>query len=535
MLKALIKARLSAMFNSIFRGTRAKKKRSSLIRVLIGLIALYVIGNFLMIFGLLFNAICAPLHQAGLDWLYFALIGIIAFGLLFAGSVLMTQSQLFEAKDNELLLAMPIPPRLILLSRMVMLLVVDYIMEILIVVPAGVVYCRNAPVSPVNAIFFITAFLFLPLLSMSFSCFFGWLIALISSKVRNKSLVVTSLSICFMLAYLYTFSKANEYAAYLIANGASIAEAVRRAVFPAYHLGKAIAAEDPMSLLLFVLCAAVPFTIVYLFLSVNFIHIATTRSGAGKAVYKELPLRVSRPVTALVRKELRHFFTNPMYILNAGMGVVFTFIFPIAMSVNRDLLIGMFTEDIPGMAGMPGPFAILVLGVLSSLNFISAPSISLEGKNLWIAQSSPVTGGAVLLSKAYAHMIVCLPSIVFAAVVLNAVLEISTAMRALMLIAPALLTVFNALLGVVVNLRFPRFDWISETTAIKQGVSTLVVMFGNLAIVASTAILYGFVLKDTITVELYIALFSLLIAAASTGLYIFLKTKGSDAFAALSY
>lgn len=374
MLKTLIKARLSALFSSIFRRTRAKKKRSPLINVLIGLFALYLIGNFFMIFGLLFNGIFPPLHEADLDWLYFALTGMIAFGLTFAGSVLMTQAQLFEAKDNELLLAMPIPPGHILISRMVMLLAVDYIFEILVVIPAGVVFCMYAPVSLLKVLFFTTAFLFLPLLSMFFSCLFGWVIAVISSKVRNKSLVVTSLSIGLMLAYFFTFSKANEYAAYLIANGTSIAEAIRRALFPAYHLGHAIAAENPVSLVLFILCAVIPFTAVYFLLSANFTRIVTTRSGGAKIKYKEKPLKVSGAVTALVRKELRHFFSNPMYILNAGIGVIFTFIFPVALFLKRDLLTEMFMEDIPGIAQLTGPFALLLLCGIASTNIISAPS-----------------------------------------------------------------------------------------------------------------------------------------------------------------
>lgn len=534
MLKTLIKARLSALFSSIFKGTRAKKKRGPLIKVLPGLLALYVIGNFLIIFGLLFNGICPPLHQAGLDWFYFALVGMMAFGLIFIGSVLMTQSQLFEAKDNELLLAMPIPPGMILLSRMAMLLAVNYIFEILVVVPAGVVYFMNAPVTLGNILYFLIAFLFLPLLAMSPSCLFGWLVALISSKVRNKSLVVTSLSVGFLLAYFFIISKANEYAEYLIANGASIAEAIRSALFPAYQLGNAIAAEDPISLVLFILCAVIPFAAVYFILYVNFIRIVTTRAGSIKVVYRELPLKVSGAMTALVRKELRHFFSNPMYILNAAMGVVFTLIFPIAMFVKRDLLVALFMADIPGIAQMTGPIVLLILCGITSTNVISAPSISLEGKNLWIAQSSPVQGADVLLSKAYAHMVVCLPPIVFASAVLSFILDVSPIMKVLLFTTPALLTIFEALLGVAVNLRFPRFDWISETAAIKQGISTIVVMFSAMAVVAGAVLVYITVLNGKIAIELYITVFSFLLASASVCLYGFLKTKGSDAFAALN-
>ena len=49
--------------------------------------------------------------------------GIMALALAVFGSVFMTQTQLYDAKDNELLLSMPIRPLHILMSRMAVLLV----------------------------------------------------------------------------------------------------------------------------------------------------------------------------------------------------------------------------------------------------------------------------------------------------------------------------------------------------------------------------------------------------------------------------
>ena len=100
MLKALIKARFASMFSSMFRGNRGKKKRSPLIKILSGVLAVYVIAQFLVMFGFMFDAILPPLLSAGLSWLYFALAGIMAFALCFIGSVFTAQQQLFSSTDN---------------------------------------------------------------------------------------------------------------------------------------------------------------------------------------------------------------------------------------------------------------------------------------------------------------------------------------------------------------------------------------------------------------------------------------------------
>ena len=86
-----------------------------------------------LVFLMLFLVVCmeilmfvgfaelVPLCEMGLTWLYFAMAGTMALALSMLGSVFMTQAQLYDAKDNELLLSMPMPPKYILLTRIAML------------------------------------------------------------------------------------------------------------------------------------------------------------------------------------------------------------------------------------------------------------------------------------------------------------------------------------------------------------------------------------------------------------------------------
>ena len=61
-----------------------------------------VIGG--MFFGMSF-ALCAPLAQAGMSWLYFAIMSLMAVFLGAFGSVFNTYAGLYAAKDNDLLLS----------------------------------------------------------------------------------------------------------------------------------------------------------------------------------------------------------------------------------------------------------------------------------------------------------------------------------------------------------------------------------------------------------------------------------------------
>lgn len=533
MLKALVRSRMASMYSSIFPWTAGNGKYGRLNMVLIVLIALIVGGSILTAFSFLFGGICVPLLKSKLNWLYFSLAGLISFIALFISNVLLAQSQLYETKDNELLLAMPIPPGLILASRLSALLATNYAVESLMLIPAYAIYCLNAATSLGGFLFFLVVFLVLPFLSLALSGVIGWLLAYISSKIRNRSLIVTALSIGFLLLYFYVFSKINGFVGYLIEIGAAVADAIRRTMFPLYHLGVAIAEHNLLSLTYFVLCAVLPFVSVYLLASRNFIPIATAHIGTSRKEYNDVPLKQSRTIVALVKKELACFFSKPEYILNASFGAIFTLLLPIVIFFKKDMLFSLVSIEMAGVGDVPVLMLLFVLCTLTSINIVSAPSISLEGKNLWIMLSIPSQGSDVLLSKTYAHIVICLPTVIIAAMFLNFMMSMGLAMRLLLFAVPAALTVLEALAGVCLNLRFPRFDWISETTAIKQGVSTLAAMFLPMLLIAGSAALYCFVLVRLIPVELYLSLFFALVSALSLGMLTYLKNKGAKSFALL--
>ena len=162
MFKALLFTRLKAVYFGMFRSSRKTARRGTAAKVLIGLLALYVVAVLGGLFGMMFWAICDGMVSAGLNWLYFSLAGITAVLLSFLGSVMATQSQLFEAKDNELLLAMPIPPAYILGSRMAALYLITFLFDALVLVPAGIVYAVLQPVSAGGVLIFLLVMLLLP-------------------------------------------------------------------------------------------------------------------------------------------------------------------------------------------------------------------------------------------------------------------------------------------------------------------------------------------------------------------------------------
>ena len=70
---------------------------------------------------------------------------------------------------------------------------------LLVMGPAGVVYCMNYPVTALSVAYFIISTLLLPLMVQAFSCLVAWVISLISSKMRNKNIITMVVSLLFYL------------------------------------------------------------------------------------------------------------------------------------------------------------------------------------------------------------------------------------------------------------------------------------------------------------------------------------------------
>ena len=540
MIFTLIKVNLRALFAGLSKGgRRAKKKktagRKAVPAILIALLVLYIVGALMFSMGAMFYGICAPLFEAGVGWFYFALAGMVVFAIGFIGGIFMVQTQIFGARDNELLLSMPIKPSAILAGRLSALVIIEYLFEAVILIPVFAVLLMTGYISHLPAagvVFFFASAVFLPLFALALGCFAGWIIALISSRMRRKNIAILIFSIAFLVAYFWLYSRMMNNINMLVENGAEIADAVRRAVFPAYHLGVAIADGSAVSFLLFAACAIIPFVIMCVVLSLSFVKLTTGGRVAKKVEYHEKTLRVSSSRAALLKRELLHYWSSPNFIMNSSLGAIMTLVIAVILIVRRGVITGMFDQINAVMPGIDTGYAgAIILSALAMMNFISAPTISLEGKNLWIVKSLPVKPLGILLSKVSLHLTIGgVPALIAGVACVIALPMSGAAQIALTIIMPASATLLFALLGVTLNLAFPRFDWINPIQPVKQGASAMLSMFGGMALIAVLALVYALLLSSALSLGVYLLLCTLFFLAASAGLYAHLSGAGCRKF-----
>ncbi len=535
MIKTLIGLRMRELLHSLMRRTRGGGKGRGM-KILMGFLLVYCVVVFGFLFGGMFFLLCEPFAQMGLSWLYFAFAGVMSAMLCFFGSIFYTQSVIFEAKDNELLLSMPIKPAAILFSRVGTIFLLNLGYSLIIAIPCMVVWVWQMGFDALLLLRMIVFMLLMPLLPTCLSCLAGWGIALISSRMRSKNIISLVLSTVLLAAYFYVCFNTQALLTKLMENGEALAAAIRKVLPPFYALGVATAEGNILQSLLWILWCVVPMAAVYALLSKSFVRIATMKRGAKKMKYKAQRMVASSARSALVRKELRRVTSNAMYIMNGAIGAIMAVILAVVMLFKRDLidtLLAQFVMTGLNLDGWIGGIACAMLCMLMSMNVLSAPSLSVEGKNLWLMQSLPLPAGEILLAKVMMHMIICVPCGLVAGAVMGIALRADAITWLALMVLPALLTCFMAFVGVVINLHLPRFDYANDLIAVKQSAATGITMFVGMGIVALPVIVYAVIFKGKIPLGGVYLCYGILLALGCLMMYYYLSRSAQKRFDAL--
>lgn len=532
MKRALFRKQLMEVFSFLYQDKKSGKARST--GALVGYIALYTIlfGFLAVLFFMMGLGMIVPLVEAGMGWLYWCIMGLVAIFFGVFGSVFNTYASLYLAKDNDLLLALPLPPVQILLARLSGVYALGTLYELLVMIPAVLVWLIFAPAYVTLHISGVVCTLLSPVvlsvIVLVLSAVLGWVVSLIASRLRHKNLITVVVSLAFIAAYYYFYAKSFSLLESLLANLGEIGGAFKTAALPLYLMGRAAEGSLP-AMLGFMLIAAALFGVTLWVLSRSFIRLATANRGAAKTRYREKAARPRSASRALLGKELRRFTGSANYMLNCGLSMLL-------MPLSAVVLLWKNADMRPILSMIPHD-AMVVLAVaavcmMSSMNDMTAPSVSLEGKNLWIAQSLPISPWQILLAKVRLQVLLTLiPALpLMAASCYIAETQLGEAI--LICVTSALYMLFAALSGVALNLKMPNLTWKNETIPIKQSTPVVIALLGGWGLIGILALLYV-VCSEIFGAVGYLAALCVLFCAAIALLARWLRVRGTKIFAAL--
>ena len=449
----------------------------------------------LFVSSCIYNIMTAKtLAQVGQQELILAYMSAVSsFAILFL-TIFYSNGILFGSRDMEALLSLPVKGLDIISSKFMFMYLLNFFIGLMFMLPGGIVWVGSESLGAVDIILFFLSILFVPLIPICIASCMGIIIVVASSFFKRKNIVALIFSFAMIgsVGYMAVSAMGNENSIGII-------------------LAKQITGLYPISKL-FMQYYNFPMYIgegLFIFLSTAvfyiFIKIVSSKYGLLNTLAKTTPGYADNKETynrkslfvALYKKELGRFLSSYMEVLNAGFGVILLCVFSIFLLFNSVEQIGRYVgiENINEYFSNLSPLFIAAMLVISCP---AASAISLEGKNIWILQSSPAKVKTILNSKIALNLTLHMIGYIISVFVFILKLDMNFIQIFNLIIVPICYSLFITVTGVALNKKYPNYNWESEMIVVKQSMPVILSGLTGMVALIIPIILY-LVLKLMIT------------------------------------
>lgn len=453
--------------------------------------------------------------------------------LLFAlfTSLYKASSYLFGAKDYDMLISLPIKETTILSSKISMMILSNYLTSLPFILVPGIVYFIKIDTSITYFPYLIIQFLVVPLIPIVISSIIAFFIGNISSKIKYKNLVMIAGSIILLIVYMATVMQMESLLTNIITNSKSIMGAINKIYPPAYYFIDALKNNSISSLIIYLLISIIPFMIFVSAFAKYYKKINSRMSEKYKVKYFKLDnLNTSSQIIALIKKEISRYFSSYIYVLNTSFGIILLFIGTVGVLIfGMDKINVLLSLNID--MNMLKPQVILFMMFVITTTCTTYCSISLEGKNLWILKSSPISELDIFKAKISLNLLLNMPIPTISFLLLGIKLKFDLPFIIIMVGTIIVMSILVAVAGLLVNLYFPNFDWKNEVAVVKRSIGIMVVLFGSMIYVGGFALIYYYL--ELQNINLFLLTVTIITLLIDLGLWKAIKTKGVKLFKAL--
>ena len=310
------------------------------------------------------------------------------------------------------------------------------------------------------------------------SCVIGWLVAKISQKLKHKSLVTVIISLVVIGAYYFIYFKAQSLIQNLLTNAAIYGAQIKGTAYPVYLFGS-VGLGDVRAAIIVSAALVVLFGMMWVLFSNSFLQIATSTGKVARREYRETHSRQRSIDIALLSREFSRFTASPNYMLNCGLGTFLMSLCAIAVLwKGGDLFAVLDAMFVESADSVPLLLCVVLCG-LASMNFMTAPSVSLEGKSLWLLQSLPVEPWSIFQAKIRMQLLLTGLPLLLCIMCTAAVYPLHLLQLLLIFLFAGSYVLLMALVGLLLGIKMPTLTWTNEIMPIKQGAPVVLTLFGG--------------------------------------------------------
>ncbi len=529
---SLLKASMTQDMNILKISGKKKGKSSMILPLILTIYLMFTIGaNASIVFDLLSKN--GQTH---------ALLSVFAFGvsiMTFIEGVYKAGPLIFNCKDDDLLLSLPLKRRMVIFVRVFKFYVFEVLFNSLFLLPVIIAYI---PFGNIDVTYFITSLimlLLLPVIPIVISCIFGAITSSVSSKSKYKNLIQIVFTMGILLLVFYFSFNIQGIKNFLVNNVSTLNANIMKYYYPAGMYGKLVSNFNIIDLLIFILINVLSFSIMVFIVSKVYFKVNTELKSvkvSNKKSSKNLNYNKNSVTKSLIKKEIKTFFNIPVFIINSGFGLVLFIVIAVILTFKIDSIIPFLEKSDMGVTITKKTImdnlsiVILVLLIFTSfLTSITSSVISLEGKKINIVKSLPVKVKTILMSKVYACLFITTPVLLIGDLILFIRFKTNIIEAVFLIVLSILMPLTTHFIGILVNLKYPKLDYESSAEVVKQSTSSFISVMAGLVIMM---FLTGFVIALATILHASIILLGLtvLFIIINLILYSILVTRGVKNF-----
>ena len=527
---SLIKACMTENMNLFrIRNKKQNKSANKMIVVFLVIFFFFYIWSFA-------NTIMDELVEIHQEYVLLTLFVIITTLLTIVEGIYKASSLLFNCKDDDLLLSLPITKGTVLFIRVFKFYVFELLYNSLFLLPAIVVYATRVDVDWTFYLSSIIALLLLPIIPIVISCILGGVISHTSSKFRFKNIAQIVITMVFLLIIFYFSFNLEGMMSNLSESATNINNKIASIYYPASAYVKLATEFNILDLVFFKLIHIVVFTIaIFAFSNVYFkinSRIKITKKSIHKVKYK---IKTNRQMIALIKKELKKFVDTPVFVINSAFGLVLFILACILVAIKFDSIPSILAENemTVTIEQIKSYVPVLLLSLIcfaSLMSSITSSMISLEGKAFNVLKSIPVNPYTIIIAKVLTATLIMLPFILIGDLIFFVRFGLNLIQILMILMASIVIPLVSETFGIIINIKHPKMDAENDAEVVKQSASTMIaVIVGMISTGISIGIL-GACLALNMSTNLATLLGILIYIIIFIGLLVYLNKKSVKEF-----
>jgi len=435
-----------------------------------------------------------PIQQ---DGLVISLLFLALSTMIFFMAIFLVPAVYYFSKDSETLLALPLTPEAIVLSKFSLSMVYEFLTIFVISTPIIIGYIS---IMNPNILFYLMLVVILLTIAVVPLAFAGLIIMVIMAFVpffKNRDFFNYAsgfLALTFAIGLNYvmggTATLDQNSLIQLLNNGNNSLLGIMKIAFP--NVPFAISALVNSNILDFVIYLGITALVLVGFVFVSKLVYFKGVIGVNEtsASRKNLNLKAYNKITSskgvifsYFIKEMKLMIRTPVYLLNNISTVILIpaiLLVTLVSGVGADDEVVMLINSIDWSSGsilLIITFAGFVVGIMmSTMNLITVTSLSREGTNIYFMKLIPMSYVKQIQAKILSGVVVSMVGILFMLVPAWIFFKIQFHLIFFAFIASILGMIFMNYLGMIVDLIHPKLVWEQETAAVKNNLNSVFTM-----------------------------------------------------------